>query len=90
MSIRLILTSLLFVWNIVTFSLYAIDKRRAIKGKWRISEKTLLVSTALCGGIGAVIAAHIYHHKTRKLYFQIIWWFSVIIDAIIIYLLLKN
>ena len=49
MSIRLILTSLLFVWNIVTFSLYAIDKRRAIKGKWRISEKTLLVSTALCG-----------------------------------------
>lgn len=90
MSIKVILASLLLVWNIVTFSLYAIDKRRAIKSKWRISEKTLLVSTALCGGIGAMIAAHLFHHKTRKPYFQIIWWISAIIEAIIIYLLLTN
>lgn len=90
MRIKVILASLLLVWNIVTFSLYAIDKRRAIKGKWRISEKTLLVSTVLCGGIGAMIAANIFHHKTRKPYFQIIWWISAIIEAIIIYLLLTN
>lgn len=90
MSAKAIFASLMLVWNIVTFSLYAIDKRRAIKGKCRISEKTLLVSTALSGGIGAMLAAHLFHHKTRKSYFQIIWWISAIIETIIIYLLLIN
>lgn len=90
MNIKLIVICLLIVWNLVSFSLYAIDKRRAIQKKWRISEKTLLLSTLLFGGVGAIISAHLFHHKTRKLYFQITWWVGLIIDILTVYLLLNN
>ena len=39
--------------NIVTFLLYGIDKYKAKKGKWRISEATLLTMAAIGGSIGA-------------------------------------
>ena len=49
---------LLTAWlamNIFTFSLYGADKRKARRGAWRISEKTLLTCTWLFGGVGALI-----------------------------------
>ena len=39
--------------NIVTFILYGIDKYQAKKGKWRISEATLLMMAVIGGSIGA-------------------------------------
>ena len=45
------------VWaaiNLTVFALYGVDKRRAIKGAWRIPEKTLLTGTWLLGGVGAL------------------------------------
>lgn len=57
--------------NAVTFCLYGIDKRRARKGKWRISERTLLTFTWLMGGAGALCGMKAFRHKTRHLAFQI-------------------
>jgi uncharacterized membrane protein YsdA (DUF1294 family) len=52
--------------NLVTFAMFAWDKRSAIKGDWRIPEKTLL-ALALAGGTpGAIIAQQRLRHKTRK------------------------
>lgn len=52
--------------NLVTFAMFAWDKRSAIKGDWRIPEKTLLM-LALAGGTpGAIIAQQRLRHKTRK------------------------
>ena len=39
--------------NAVTFLLYGIDKYKAKKNKWRISEATLLTMAAIGGSIGA-------------------------------------
>jgi uncharacterized membrane protein YsdA (DUF1294 family) len=54
--------------NLVTFAMFAWDKRSAISGDWRIPEKTLLTLTlALVGGTpGAIIAQQRLRHKTRK------------------------
>jgi len=61
------LFSILFALiNIVAFLLYVIDKRKAVKGKWRISEKTLLFFTIACGGIGALLGMCVARHKTRN------------------------
>ena len=38
--------------NIATFLLYGIDKYKAKKGQWRISEATLLTMAAIGGSIG--------------------------------------
>ncbi len=44
----------LLLWNILVFATYAIDKRRAIRGAWRISEKTLMIESLLLGGIWCI------------------------------------
>ncbi|MDR1605960.1 MAG: DUF1294 domain-containing protein [Streptococcaceae bacterium] len=89
MSGQTYLIGLLFGWNLVVFGLYAVDKSRAKRGKWRISERTLLLSAVLFGGLGALLSGHLFHHKTRKLYFQIVWWLGVLIDGVVIFALLK-
>lgn len=54
----------LIVINLVTFVMYGIDKYKAKKSKWRISEATLLLIAALGGSVGAWIGMQIWHHKT--------------------------
>ena len=39
--------------NAVTFIVYGVDKYKAKKAKWRISEATLLLLAVLGGSIGA-------------------------------------
>lgn len=68
--------------NVITFLLYVIDKRRAIKNKWRISEGTLLLFTLAFGGIGALLGMRIARHKTKKKKFKIIVALGLIIALI--------
>ena len=56
--------------NIVTFLLYGIDKYKAKKNKWRISEATLLTMAAIGGSIGAWVGMRIWHHKTMHKKFK--------------------
>ena len=50
--------------NAVAFIVYGIDKYKAKKAKWRISETTLLTLAAIGGSIGAWAGMRIWHHKT--------------------------
>ena len=56
--------------NIVTFLLYGIDKYKAKKNKWRISEATLLLMAVIGGSIGAWVGMRIWHHKTMHKKFK--------------------
>ena len=56
--------------NIATFLLYGIDKYKAKKGKWRISEATLLTMAAIGGSIGAWAGMRLWHHKTMHKKFK--------------------
>ena len=56
--------------NIATFLLYGIDKYKAKKGQWRISEVALLTMAAIGGSIGAWIGMRIWHHKTMHKQFK--------------------
>lgn len=57
--------------NLIGFFIMWIDKRKAIKGSWRIPEKTLFLITALGGGIGTIAGMYVFRHKTQKLNFVI-------------------
>lgn len=57
--------------NIFGFLIMWIDKRRAKRGEWRISENTLFIVTLLGGGIGTIAGMQKFRHKTKKLKFQI-------------------
>jgi len=55
--------------NSVSFVLYGLDKFKAKRQKWRISEQTLLVA-AFFGPIGAWMGMQRFRHKTQKPLFK--------------------
>ena len=50
--------------NIVAFLIYGIDKWKAKRSKWRISETALLVLAMIGGSIGVWLGMKTWHHKT--------------------------
>lgn len=57
--------------NILAFVLFGLDKFKARRGFWRISEKGLMLA-ALCGGsIGALFGMRLFRHKTKHKLFTI-------------------
>ena len=48
-----------------------IDKKKAIKGKWRISEKTLISIAIIGGSCGMLIGMYYFRHKTKHNLFTI-------------------
>ena len=54
----------LLLINLVAFVVYGIDKLKAKRGKWRISEATLLLLAAVGGSVGAWLGMKVWHHKT--------------------------
>ena len=59
-----ILLGYLLVINLAGYLLMGADKRKARKGKWCISEKTLLLTAALGGSVGVLMGMERFHHKT--------------------------
>jgi uncharacterized membrane protein YsdA (DUF1294 family) len=54
------------VLNFAAFAAFGIDKSRAERGEWRISEGTLLRLAFFGGTIGAYTGRYLFRHKTRK------------------------
>jgi uncharacterized membrane protein YsdA (DUF1294 family) len=59
------------VFNAVSYTLYGMDKFKAKKAGWRISEQSLLIAS-LFGPIGALLGMQHFRHKTRKPMFKIL------------------
>ena len=66
---QLILIYLLAI-NVFAFFLYGIDKWKAKRSKWRISEMTLLSIAVIGGSVGAWIGMKVWHHKTMHKKFK--------------------
>jgi len=64
MTIKQIILIYLIAINVVAFFLYGIDKWKAKRSKWRISEATLLGLAVIGGSIGAWLGMKVWHHKT--------------------------
>ena len=60
----------LVAMNVVNFFMYGIDKWKAKRSKWRISEATLLGLAVIGGSIGAWLGMRVWHHKTMHKKFQ--------------------
>lgn len=73
MTLKLVLLSVLLVWNLLVLCAYGLDKSKAIRHKRRISEKALLLQTLIFGGIGAFLGGKLFRHKINKWYFKLCW-----------------
>jgi uncharacterized membrane protein YsdA (DUF1294 family)/cold shock CspA family protein len=65
----------------VTYWIYALDKRAAQVGGWRVSEKNLLVLGLFCGWPGAVVAQQRLRHKSSKTAFLVLFWGTVALNV---------
>lgn len=88
-QMQVIVLSYLLIINLIAFVLYGIDKKRAIRNEYRISEKVLLWIARLGGAIGSWLGIKIFRHKTKHTKFRIVaplWmiiWVIVIVFVII-------
>lgn len=67
--------------SVFTLLLYGIDKIKAINGSYRISEKALLLSSLLGGGVGGFVAMLLFRHKTKHWYFYVVNIAAIIIHG---------
>ena len=87
-----IMKQALYVWiglmSLITFVTFGVDKRRAGRHQYRISEKALLTISIIGGGIGGWLGMKMFHHKTQKPKFLIVSfsamiWIFVIVTCIL-------
>ena len=57
--------------NLLAFFLFGVDKYKARKKKWRISEAALWTVSILGGSLGAWLGMQIFRHKTKHKTFVI-------------------
>ena len=64
------LIAYLLIMNVIGFAIMGIDKKRAIRGAWRISEASLFLTAFLGGALGCTLGMRYFHHKTKHWYFK--------------------
>ena len=79
----------LVIINIVTFVVYGIDKWKAKRGNWRISEATLLMLAVIGGTIGALLGMKVWQHKTMHLKFKYGLPLILLAQIALIYLIIR-
>ncbi len=71
----MVILGLVFVYliiiNVVTFVTFGVDKRKAKKDKWRISEQALVTLMVIGGAFGGYFGMEKFRHKTQKLKFKV-------------------
>ncbi len=60
----------LVIVNLTGFILMGVDKKRAIRGAWRISEASLFITALIGGSLGCILGMQHFRHKTKHWYFK--------------------
>lgn len=76
--ILLAYAGLMILMSLVALMAFFRDKKLAVKQKERTKEKTLLFYSVFFGALGALIGRILAHHKTDKVYFSIVIYFSLL------------
>lgn len=71
--------------SLITYAVYASDKRRARTRAWRIPEATLHLLELLGGWPGAWLAQHQLRHKCSKGSYQLVFWAIIVIHQFAAY-----
>ena len=61
----------LILINAVGLAVMFLDKRFAVRHKWRIPEASLLTVAAVGGSVGCLLGMYLFRHKTRKPKFSV-------------------
>ena len=82
LTIKILLIYTLII-NVILFFTMGFDKHCATKEKWRVPEATLFILALLGGSIGGFISMKLFHHKTRKWYFYVIFILALFFQVLL-------
>ena len=74
----------LVIINFIGFIIMGYDKRRAIKNKWRVPEKSLMSVSLIGGSVGMLLGMKFFRHKTKHKLFIIGVPLILIIEVLVI------
>ncbi len=69
-AVKTVAVIYLILINLIGFTVMGVDKKRAIRGAWRISEASLFSTALLGGALGCILGMYYFRHKTRHWYFK--------------------
>ena len=75
----------LLIINIITFVLFAIDKWKAVHGRWRIRTVTLMGFVIIGGTIGGLFAMYIFRHKTKTNSFTVGLPMMLVVQVVVLW-----
>lgn len=75
--------------NLAGFIIMGVDKKRAIRGAWRISEASLFFTAFLGGSLGCILGMQHFRHKTKHWYFKYGMPAILIVQILVFVLLFK-
>ena len=75
--------------NLLGFILMKVDKYYAINQKYRISEKTFFIISAMLGSLGVYIGMYTFRHKTKHINFTVMVPVLFILNIITVYTIFK-
>lgn len=76
------------IMNVIGLAIMRIDKTRAKRHQYRISEKTLWLVAILGGAIGTTLGMQLFRHKTKHVSFKIGFPLLAVIQLVLFFLLL--
>lgn len=90
MTIYTVLFLYLIIANLTGFTLMGVDKRKAIRGAWRIPEAHLFLCALMGGSLGSILGMYTFRHKTKHWYF--VWGMPaiLILQAVVIFFITKK
>lgn len=83
------LVEYLIIINLVTSLVFAVDKKRAQKGRWRIPEAWLFGLSLIGGSLGGLLSMKVMRHKTKKMSFVIGMPLLLIANLFLVYYLVR-
>lgn len=90
MKVIIVIAAYFIFVNLFGFVLMGIDKKKAIKGAFRIPEAALFMVAIIGGSIGSILGMYTFHHKTRHLIFVYGMPAILILQIILLILLMRS
>lgn len=78
------LAVIFIVWNVIVVLFYGIDKQRAKKRAWRISESGLIIPAFLFASVGAMLGMILFNHKTSKMKFRLLIPLAFVLNVLFV------
>lgn len=72
---------LYLVASLIAVAAYAWDKSAARRDRWRTAENTLHLLGLFGGWPGALVARHLFRHKSQKTSFIVSFWVTVVLNC---------